>query len=289
MATRPMNSLAESPQVFLDPAVFPKVHADQQPVEAQAAFAEFFPNGLPVVYKMCGHDARGVPRDYVEDNLPMGFYTDPPANARAIISTLKGAHSFRQMKHFLPSRIVHLWTRDEVQLTCNSLRQIFWEFTREMKRPYCWDDLWTYFDAFDLYNYGILNLWNVICQMYDENQILIADVTKDFAFHIGQWADAWLRNGENEAKLRGWDDTKGMIFALLTDQDRASVGNIQDDVVPLIASALKTRRSLLLTGNLGPGSAKKPKSLMYACETSSLENWLGKSDNSSELQVLTGI
>lgn len=277
MAAPAIQGAANPPHIVLDPTTVPKVYADHQAPGARASFLEFYPNGLPQVYKMYSPDSRGVPRSYVEDNLPIGFYTNPPDDAAATFSTLRGHRPFRQMKHLLPERTLHLWTGDEVQAVCNSVRRVFWDYMKQMKRPYCWDDLWTYFDAYDLYHYGSLNLWNVINHMYDENQIIAADATKEYAIHIGRWAEDWLKHDANKAKLRGWDEAQGMVFAILSDEDRASLGNIQDDVVPLIASALKARRALLKSTSSPSRSGKKPKSLIHACETNEVENWLGKS------------
>lgn len=277
MAANLMSGPAVPPHAVLDPTTFPKVYAEQQPSGARAAFADFYPNGLPMVYNMYhGDNSKGVARDYVENNLPLGFYTNRPADAAAVFSTMRGTGPFREMEHLLPQRRIHLWGRDEIQSVCNSIRMVFWDCMKQMKKPYCWDDLWNYFDAYDLYHYGSLNLWNVINHLFDENVIISVDVQKEYALHIGKWANDWLIDDNNKAKLIEWNEARGMIFAILSEEDRASLGGIQDDVVPLIASALKARRaSILQSQNFQAIGDKKPTSLVLACEKNELENWLG--------------
>jgi hypothetical protein len=262
------------PHAVLDPVNFPKIRAgDVSPVE-RSAFTEFYPNGLPNVYRTISDPkSSAAPRDYLEDHLPTGFYINPPAGAKAIFSTMEGKRNFRHMKHILPRRRVHLWTKDEIQSACNSIRQIFHHHMKGLLQPYCWDDLWTYFDAHDLYHYGILNLWNIINQLYYENQIIYADVMKEFALQAGNWVDTWLVDPKNRSKLYQWNSTDGMILHVFEKQDVKALGDVPDDVLPLLASALKVRRDSLTSRRTGQ---RKPSDLMSACRTESLENWLGK-------------
>jgi hypothetical protein len=223
-----------------------------------------------------GHPSNGVPDQYLEDNLPLGFYTNPPPDTEAIFSTMKGKREFRTVEHILPARNIHLWTGLEVQSACNSLRQIFWDCMKSMKQPHCWDDLWQYFDAHDLYHYGALNLWNVINHLFDENQLIFLDVSRQQAMLVGQWADRWLMSDENKARLMKWDETKGPISSSLSDADTESLGPIQDDAITLIASALKTRRDMMVSETRTEKSLIKPTPLVTACQEGDIQNWLGK-------------
>ncbi|KAI8722165.1 hypothetical protein NCS52_00359700 [Fusarium sp. LHS14.1] len=251
-----------------------RVYAKDQPPSLQAAFTEFYPNGLPNVYKMLQTPgAEGVPQTYVEDYLPVGFYTQPRPHASAIFSTQNGQRSFRKMQHLLPQRRIHLWSRDEIQSVCNSLRKLYWNHMKSMRQPFCWDNLWEYFDAFDLYHYGALNLWNVVNQLFDENKTIYADVIKEFAVHIGHWADDWLRHKDNKTKLLSWSEVQGPLLRILSSEDWSDIGDVPDDAVPMLANALKHRRVLMLT----PASLAKdvkPVHLSSACLRNSLENWL---------------
>ncbi|RGP67206.1 hypothetical protein FLONG3_8601 [Fusarium longipes] len=253
-----------------------RVHGSQQPPNLRDAFSDFYPNGLPNFYKMLQTPgAQGVPQTYLEDYLPVGFYKNPPPEAGAIFSTENGARPFRRMEQLMPQRRIHLWNKDEIQSVCNSLRRLYWDHMKSMQKPYCWDDLWSYFDTFDLYNYGAMNLWNVVNHLFDENKMIAMDVKKVAAIEAGHWADQWLFHELNCQKLQQWDETKGPIVSLLTQDDWQSIGNIDAPDMSLVESALKHRRSLLLSPEkLKPDANTKPNHLMKSCEEDSLENWL---------------
>ncbi|KAL7795849.1 hypothetical protein V8C37DRAFT_414555 [Trichoderma ceciliae] len=263
-----------APHPVLYAASFPRVHAENFPHGDRAAYSKYYPYGIPVTYKMMhGVHSQGVAQTYLEDNLPVGFYTNVPSKAKAIISTSNGSRTFRNLDHILPQRRIHLWSRDEIQAICNSLRKLYWNELKHMQQPHCWDDLWTYFDAHDLYHNGCINLWNIINTLWDENKLISVDVKREVAAHIGHWADEWLKLEENRERLTQWEESRGPIFRILSDKDHESLGLIQDDVVPLIASALKGRRTFLLS-NKEKEQDEEPADLMTACRMNSVENWL---------------
>ncbi|UKZ81173.1 hypothetical protein TrVFT333_008944 [Trichoderma virens FT-333] len=267
-------NLQPAPHPVLYAAGFPRVHAENFPLGDRAAFAKYYPYGIPVTYKMMhGVHSHGVAQTYLEDHLPVGFYTNVPSKAKAFISTSNGSRPFRKLDHILPQRRIHLWSRDEIQAICNSLRKVYWNELKHMQQPHCWDDLWIFFDAHDLYHNGCINLWNVINTIWDENKLISVDVRREVAAHIGHWADEWLKQKQNREKLTKWQESHGPIFRILDDQDHNSLGLIHDDVVPLIASALRGRRSFLLS-NKETEQVEEPADLMTACRTNSIENWL---------------
>ncbi|KAM0245785.1 hypothetical protein ACHAQJ_010450 [Trichoderma viride] len=263
-----------APHPVLFAAGFPRIHAENFPHGDRAAYAKYYPYGIPVTYKMMhGVHSQGVAQTYLEDNLPVGFYTNVPPKAKAIISTSNGSRPFRNLDQILPQRRIHLWSKDEIQAICNSLRKLHWNELKHMQQPHCWDDLWTYFDAHDLYHNGCLNLWNVINNLWDENRLISIDVKRVVAAHIGHWADEWLKLEKNRERLTQWEESQGSIYRILNDEDHDSLGSLQDDVVPLIASALKGRRTFLLS-NGETEQAEEPVDLITACRTNSVENWL---------------
>ncbi|VUC20201.1 unnamed protein product [Clonostachys rosea] len=224
-----------------------RVFAEQQPAEKQKTFKVWYPNGLPQMYIMCPEENdSNAPQSYVENNLPVGFYVNPPRTAEAMFSTLNGSMPFKFMHHVLPTRHLHLWSRDEIQEVCNSLRKVHWASMKRMQKPESWDDLWKYFDAHDLYHGGAINLWNVLNTLYDENEIIFKDLRVQTAVIVGNWLDAWLAEGGNQSKLIAWTQGQGPILDILSDRDRASIGDIEDEVVPLLENALFYRRDLLL-------------------------------------------
>ncbi|KAG5795095.1 hypothetical protein H9Q69_005844 [Fusarium xylarioides] len=263
------NGPSPPPQPNLDPD---RTYARDQPPNLREAFTSFYPNGLPNFYKMLQTPGpEGVVQTYVEDYLPVGFYSNPPVGAKAVFSTCNGSNHFRFMEHLLPVRRVHLWSGDEVQSACNSLRKLYWDVIKDMPHPDCWDSLWDYFDAQDIYNYGALNLWNVVSQLFVENQSIALDVHNAFSIEIGQWVDRWLYKDENRDKLIKSNETGLSINGVIGWEN---MKGLPDDAIHLIASALAHRRSLLLSPEkLRPG-AMKPNHLKEFYEKGHLENWL---------------
>ncbi|KAJ6780255.1 hypothetical protein PWT90_04228 [Aphanocladium album] len=250
-----------------------RILAQDQVAELKEPFAKAYPNGIPKEYNLCRTTADEIPIKYIEDNLPLGFYTNPPPGAKATFSTGRGERPFRYMYHILPRRKLHLWSKNEIQQNCNSIRKLHWETMRTMNQPQCWDDLWHYFDAFDLYNHGAINLWNMINHLYAENKIIYVDVMKTCALELGRWADQWLEIKGNANRLKGWQATKGPVIQILDEQDWASLGSLNDDSIPLLSNALKHRRDHLLS----PSRIKSADARDLQSSSRSeggLENWM---------------
>ncbi|KAJ4140097.1 hypothetical protein NW768_001450 [Fusarium equiseti] len=260
------------PKPVLDPS---RVYGKQQAPNLREAFDECYPNGLPVFYKMLQTpNAQGVPQTYLEDYLPVGFYTNPRIEAGAIFSTRNRTQPFRTMDHVMPQRRIHLWSGDEIQSVCNSLRRLYWHSMKHMQKPTCWDDLWSYFDTFDIYHYGAMNLWNVLSHLYDENQIIAFDVNKRVAYEVGLWLDEWLWKEQNGQKLEQWDTAQSMI-SIFTKEDWNEIGNCDPGQLALLENALKHRYSLMMSPEkLRLGANAKPKHLMKSYAGDDPENWL---------------
>ncbi|KAM3538785.1 hypothetical protein ARSEF1564_008297 [Beauveria bassiana] len=242
-----MNDAISSRQ-RLTPRPHSRILAQDQTDELKEPFARLYPNGVPKEYSMWHETGSNLPVSYIEDNLPLGFYTKPPVDAKAIFSTSSGQRPFRHMHHILPRRMkLHLWSKNEIQENCNSIRKAHWDAMQGMTEPLCWDDLWQYFDAFDLYHHGAINLWNIINHLYAENKIIYIDVMKTWALELGRWADQWLQVGGNDDKLKSWSNEKGSVIQILNEQDWDSLGPVEDCKIPMLSNALKHRRDHLLS------------------------------------------
>ncbi|RDA91159.1 hypothetical protein CP533_4822 [Ophiocordyceps camponoti-saundersi (nom. inval.)] len=264
----------DAPHVILDAAGYPRYTAATQSTETQAQFAHFYPNGLPVTYHMLhGHDSGGVPQEYMENHLPVRFYTHPPPNAIGKFSTMYGElKEFGIVGELLPERRVHLWNYDEIQSVCKSLRQVFWGEMKNLRRPTRWDDLWEYFDAVDLYHYGVLNIWNVMNTLFDETRIVTSTWSAEMAAEIGHFTDEWVKDEENQEKLKAWDEMKGPVLCCLTSDDWTKIRNLQDGEIAVLKSALEYRRQTLISGNVP--QANRPADAITAYYTNNLSNWL---------------
>ncbi|KAG6088983.1 hypothetical protein E4U15_004507 [Claviceps sp. LM218 group G6] len=264
------------PPLLINAASLPVHIAAGNPQPQRASFSEKYPPLFPTGYKMFSPlDGSGT-LSYLEEYLPIGFYTNPPSNALAKFSTAHGERQFRKMEHILPRRRIHLWGKDQLQAACNSTRKTYWADMKRMTRPSCWDDLWMYYDAFDLYHYGALNLWNLINHLFDENVLIYDGMERECASHIGQWADEWIGLDQNQRKLKEWSEAnKGPITSILSEQDWRNMGDIPEDMFALVSSALKARRSLLLTGVENFRKNRMGASdVMEACVNRNFHNWL---------------
>ncbi|KAG6032389.1 hypothetical protein E4U40_006295 [Claviceps sp. LM458 group G5] len=270
------NSQPRSHPPLLNAASLPIHIAAGNAPPQRVSFAEKYPPQFPRGYKMLGPLDENGTLSYLEEYLPIGFYTNPPSNALAKFSTAHGERQFRKMEHILPRRRIHLWGKDQLQAACNSTRKTYWADMKKMTRPSCWDDLWMYYDAFDLYHYGALNLWNLINHLFDENVLIYDGMERECANHIGQWADEWIGLDQNQRKLKEWSEgNKRPITSILSEQDWRNMGEIPEDMLALVSSALKARRSLLLTGVENFRKNRMGASdVMEACVNRNFHNWL---------------
>ena len=274
-----MTTLPAAQQPVLDPAQFPRVRGRDQSSKLRFEFTQAYPNGLPIAYQMetQGEDSSDLASNYVEEGMDMSFYTVPPRYAPAIFSTINSTEPFRTMEHILPHRKIHLWTADEITLVCNSIRKVHWETMKTIRQPFSWTCLYAYFDSADLYYYGSLNLWNVINQLWHETKYIEADKQLEFAIVIGHWADEWTANDSNRTKLLNWNESHGPILFLLDNKtDIGEIGDIQDDALPTLCKALKTRRGVLLQHKDALAKNPECKDLMTVVRAYEAENWMGK-------------
>lgn len=255
-----------------EPSGFARYLALDQPQGTRESFLRLYPSGLPMVYPMQFSDSsQAVPDVYLENNLPISFYMNKPGHAKAIFSTSDGHRSWRTPEEILPARHIHLWSKDEVQGVCNSIRKIWWAYMKAMPRPRSWDDLQIYFDAHDIYHYGALNLWNVIMTLFHENYLITLDYSKDALVEAGYWVDGWLESPENKRKLMRWQEGHGELLTIFTPDDWNSIGTIESFERAVLNNALAHRREVIGRQMV----ASRPKDLVSVYDDS-LHNWLGR-------------
>lgn len=246
-----MAGLADDGQLRAHPVprtnTYPQVTDNEYHFTGTTAFTEPYPNGLPTHSLMiAGRDSQGFLRPYGEDYIPDEFYINPPPRHPAVFSTLKNTRPPRHPDDMAHGRCIHLWTEIEITSTCNSIRTVFWDYMKAMQQPLSRDDLWVYFDGHDLYNYGVVNLWEVINQLFHENQVISVGVYEEFIIVIGQWVDEWVTNSRNRDKLIAYNDWQGPILSIFTKDDATSIGQISEDVIPILDGALHICRSKLI-------------------------------------------
>ncbi|OHW95730.1 hypothetical protein CSPAE12_05621 [Colletotrichum incanum] len=177
-----------------------------------------YPSGIPNGYKMVPAKDGETPRRYVEDNLPVSFYSRK--EIKAVFSTNNGEVPTRglSMNHVLVSRELDLWSAEELQERANAIRKKHWRSLKTMPQPKYWEDLHNYFDCFDIYFHGAQNLWNLILLLFNENENLSRDRFRATAVDIGIWCDEWVIKAENKTKLMAFNCWEDDVVSLITPE-----------------------------------------------------------------------
>ncbi|KAF4871622.1 hypothetical protein CGCSCA1_v009391 [Colletotrichum siamense] len=202
-----------------------------------------YPYGVRSSYSMVtSHDGL-PPKLYTENHLPESFYT---ANkpGRAIFSTNDGNIQPRYIapSDFYSDRKLPLWSAEEIQKNANSIRKKFWEHMKNMAEPVYWEDMCDYFDCFDIYHHGALNIFNLLYHLWHENQDLKKEAYRVIALEIGIWCDRWLDRGNNKQRLLDFQNW-GNINILFSADDQ--VGNLDASQTEIMKNALHHRHDQL--------------------------------------------
>ncbi|KAJ0335794.1 hypothetical protein COL922a_008750 [Colletotrichum nupharicola] len=195
------------------------------------------------------------PKLYTENHLPESFYA---ANkpGRAIFSTNDGNIQPRYIApfDFYSDRKLPLWSAEEIQKNANSIRKKFWEHMKDMAQPIYWEDMCDYFDCFDIYHHGALNIFNLLYHLWHENQDLKKEAYRVIALEIGIWCDRWLDRGNNKQRLLDFQNW-GNINSLFSADDQ--VGNLDASQIEIMKNALRHRHDQL-RHNLVPSPTSYP-------------------------------
>ncbi|KAJ0337630.1 hypothetical protein COL154_012445 [Colletotrichum chrysophilum] len=202
-----------------------------------------YPYGVRSSYPMVtSHDGL-PPKLYTENHLPESFYT---ANkpGRAIFSTNDGNIQPRYIapSDFYSDRKLQLWSAEEIQKNANSIRKKFWEHMKDMAEPVYWEDMCDYFDCFDIYHHGALNIFNLLYHLWHENQDLKKEAYRVIALEIGIWCDRWLDRRNNKQRLLDFQNW-GNINSLFSADDQ--VGNLDASQTEIMKNALHHRHDQL--------------------------------------------
>lgn len=238
-----------------------------------------YPTGIPHNYSMV-HDHSGLrPEYYTENYVPISFYQRDPATVKAVFSTENGKHQPRQVKQLNvcpASRSLRLWDAEKLQNTANSIRKKFWANMRDMKTPTCWDDLYAYFDAQDIFSHGPLNLWNLLNLLCHENRIIMRDLFASMCFEVGVWSDEWLEKEGNKEKLLACDTHHTDILSVLSDEEQKEVSELREVDMAIVRGALAHRQEQLLGYERALARPFPANGLEVAWSNYAIHNWLGK-------------
>ncbi|KAH9226858.1 hypothetical protein K456DRAFT_1849310 [Colletotrichum gloeosporioides 23] len=235
-----------------------------------------YPYGVRSTYPMVTTHDGFPPKLYTENHLPESFYT---ANkpGKAIFSTNDSNIQPRYIApfDFYSDRKLPLWSAEEIQKNANSIRKKFWEHMKDMAQPIYWEDMCDYFDCFDIYHHGALNIFNLLYHLWHENQDLKKEAYRVIALEIGIWCDRWLDRGNNKQRLLDFQNW-GNINSLFSADDQ--VGNLDASQIEIMKNALHHRHDQL-RHNLVPSPTSYPCNQL-GVHGARIQDWLCKYFNS---------
>ncbi|KAK1993187.1 hypothetical protein LX36DRAFT_703662 [Colletotrichum falcatum] len=232
-----------------------------------------YPSGIPDDYRMVPAKEGETRRRYVEDYLTVSFYSRK--DIRAVFSTNSGEIPTRglSLNHVHDTRELDLWSAEELQDRANAIRKKHWKSLKSMARPQCWEDLYEYFDCFDIYFQGALNLWNLVHLLFNENECLSRNNACATAVQAGIWCDEWVARPENKAKLMGFNCWEGDVVGLITLASWAELQKMSVDIV-LLRNSLYHRQNQLLGKPWARPNAYPANSLGANWCNNTLHHWL---------------
>ncbi|KAJ0300034.1 hypothetical protein COL516b_008776 [Colletotrichum fioriniae] len=236
--------------------------------------SHYYPNGIPDGYKMVSIKEGETPRLYIEDNLPIAFYNQPTKEIKAIFSTNNGEFPTRGLSHVLPARQIDLWSAKELQERANAIRKKHWSHMKSMPQLEFWEDLYDYFDCYDIYFQGAMNLWNLMLHLYHENQCLVRNLHQEIVAEVGHWCDEWAAKSENKKKMLDFKDFHGDVLNLLSSEDRVDLQGLPPVSMELVRNALKFRHDQLLGKPWAQAASYPQNSLGFHWEEGTLQHWL---------------
>ncbi|KAJ3944024.1 uncharacterized protein N0V96_005544 [Colletotrichum fioriniae] len=236
--------------------------------------SHYYPNGIPDGYKMVSTKEGETPRLYIEDNLPIAFYNQPTKEIKAIFSTNNGEFPTRGLSHVLPARQIDLWSAKELQERANAIRKKHWSHMKSMPQLEFWEDLYDYFDCYDIYFQGAMNLWNLMLHLYHENQCLVRNLHQEIVAEVGHWCDEWAAKSENKKKMLDFKDFHGDVLNLLSSEDRVDLQGLPPVSMELVRNALKFRHDQLLGKPWAQAASYPQNSLGFQWEEGTLQHWL---------------
>lgn len=153
----------------------------------------------------------------------VGFYFNPPPNAKCRWSTDNGARPPQLLTRGLrlPERTLILWDDEKLESEAARFREKYWDEMKTLVAPQQFEDLYEYFDSATLYISGAVNLWNLINLLANDARHNWRVVEKQVATECNNWVLDWLDAlpgaASNRESLVKWNQ-KGDILTAVTSQ-----------------------------------------------------------------------
>ncbi|RDL40990.1 uncharacterized protein BP5553_00969 [Venustampulla echinocandica] len=176
--------------------------------------------------------------------MPMNFY-QVPFSSQAIFSTLNGLLPKRTLEKSLPPPIVRSNFNSDVIQKAEILREKFPTIARSMTTPTKWEDLYQFFDGYDLYADGAVFCFYVISEISRKNQYLAAS----FANEIFKYAAEWI-SYHKEQVLRS--PPAQDLIDLFLPEELEGLDTMTRDEIQSLGVALEQHRRILLEDTFRP-------------------------------------
>ena len=168
------------------------------------------------------------------------FYLNMPRDARAMFSTLDGKYAKREV--MTVRRTVWKWLGLKIYQKALHVRQQFPLLMRQVKKPGNWMDLYHYFDAHDIYNFGPYNLWNVISLLHEQNLEIEPGVRAAKLSIVDEWIEQRLSGAGNPQLLESWTLGTDIINILHPgDFSYGGVGQLDEVGLAMLRQALERK------------------------------------------------
>ncbi|KAG8166590.1 hypothetical protein KVR01_002279 [Diaporthe batatas] len=166
---------------------------------------------------------------YVQDRNGMmviepvlGFYFNPPSDAKCRWSTEKGTRAPQAIIRGLPlpDRVLILWNDDRLESEAARIREKYWDEMKTLVAPQRFEDLYEYFDSATLFMSGAVNLWNLINLLTNDARHNWRKYEEDVAVECDNWVRNWLTGAaSNREALIKWDMKSDILTAVTTKFD----------------------------------------------------------------------
>lgn len=169
---------------------------------------------------------------YVRDRNDMmlidpvvGFYFNPPPNAKCRWSTENGARPPQPLTKGipLPPRNLVLWDDKRLETEAARIREKRWDEMKTLVAPQRFEDLYEYFDSATLYFSGVVNLWNLINLLAHDAHHNWREVEKQVATECNNWVLDWLEalpgSASNREFLVKWNQKSDILTAVTSQFD----------------------------------------------------------------------
>ncbi|KAI6089648.1 hypothetical protein F4821DRAFT_50749 [Hypoxylon rubiginosum] len=168
-----------------------------------------------------------------EGEPPVSFFTNPPNPDQlrlAIFSTKNGSQPFRNVENPTFERDVVMWSAQEIQDYATEIRSKYFGLCKYIKYPVgpTYEELYTYWDAHDIYHMGAQNLWNVLNHMAFETIWINKELRDECAPWIEEYVSEVLTRNENaREKLKAYNAADhGDLLDYFSDIDLPECGKL---------------------------------------------------------------